>query len=235
MTPTWFDHALVLCFAVLLPLRGATVGYRRLAAVPVHATKERMRFYRQSLFLHLAMLALVLVAWRAGGRDWAQLGLGLPRPWLATGASVFVGAFLWAHYRQGVEGQRRIGLHAAQFARLGRLAPLMPRTRGELDLFILLLLLAAASEELLFRGYLTVYLDSYLPLTAAATLGVLAFAVGHVYQGAKGVAQTAAIGAVCMILYLATGSLLPGILLHGGLNYISAHIGFAIVRAAPRA
>jgi len=86
----------------------------------------------------------------------------------------------------------------------------------------------------LFRGFLTAYLQSFLPLAAAAAASVVVFAFGHLYQGAKGVAQTAIIGALCMIFYLATGSLWPSIVLHGGLNFVSAHIGHAIVRASPR-
>jgi membrane protease YdiL (CAAX protease family) len=234
MTPYWLDHLLVLCFAVLLPLRGATIGYRRLASIPGDATSARKRFYRQSLLLHGLMLAATLVVWRVAGRSWLQLGLGVPNPLsLCIGlAAAFLG--LGVHYYQGVAAQRRGNLHALQAARLGRLAPLMPRTRSELDLFVLLLLLAAFSEEVLFRGFLTAYLQSFLPLAAAAIVSVIAFAVGHLYQGAKGVAQTAIIGALCMIFYLATGSLWPSIVLHGGLNFVSAHIGHAIVRASPR-
>jgi membrane protease YdiL (CAAX protease family) len=235
MTPVWFDHVLVLCFAVLLPLRSATGGYRRLAKVPAHATALRMRFYRLSLLLHFAMLVLVLVAWSAGGRDWMRLGIRFPDPWPVVLATGLVVGLLCGFYRLILEEQRRRESPAVQVERLGRLVPLMPRTRDELDLFIVLLLLAAASEELLFRAYLTAYLNSYMPLSAAAALSVIAFAVGHVYQGAKGVAQTGIIGAMCMILYLATGSLLPGVVLHAGLNYISAHAGYAIVRAMPRA
>jgi membrane protease YdiL (CAAX protease family) len=234
MTPTWLDHALVLCFAVLLPLRGATIGYRRLVATG-DAADARKRFYRQSLLLHGVMLLATLTAWHVADRRWSQLGLGVGDPWavLVGFAAAFVA--LWIHYSQGIAAQRRGDMHAIQAARLGRLAPLMPRTRRELDVFILLLLLAAVSEEILFRGFLTAYLQSYAPLTVAAILSVLVFALGHLYQGAKGVVQTAVIGTLCMIFYLYTGSLWPSIVLHGGLNFVSAHIGHAIVRATPRA
>jgi membrane protease YdiL (CAAX protease family) len=119
--------------------------------------------------------------------------------------------------------------------RLGRLNPLMPRTRRELDQFVALLLVAACSEEILFRGYLTAYLASYMPFAVAAIVSVLVFAAGHLYQGAKGVVQTLIIGAVCMVFYVATDSLWPGIVLHGGLNFVSAHMGYAIVRSAQAA
>jgi len=234
MTPTWLDHALVLCFAVLLPLRGATIGYRRLVATN-GAASARQRFYRQTLLLHGVMLAATLTVWFVADRSWSQLGLGVGDPWrLMIGlAAAFV--TLWLHYYQGIAAQRRGNMHAAQAARLGRVSPLMPRTRNELDVFILLVLLAAVSEEVMFRGFLTAYLQSYAPLLVASIVSVLVFALGHLYQGAKGVATTAVIGTVCMIFYLSTGSLWPSILLHGGLNFVSAHIGHAIVRAMPRA
>ena len=59
---------------------------------------------------------------------------------------------------------------------------------------------------------------------------IVAFAIGHAYQGLKGVVQTAIIGTVCTVLVLATGSLWPAIVLHAGLNFVSAHIGHALVR-----
>src|SRR5262245_266520 len=98
MTPTWLDHVLVLCFAVLLPLRGATVGYRRLAALDGDATSARKRFYLRSLLLHGLMLLATLVIWLTAGRSWAQLGLGVPDPWLVLVglAAAFLG--LGAHY-----------------------------------------------------------------------------------------------------------------------------------------
>jgi membrane protease YdiL (CAAX protease family) len=235
MAATWIDHALVLCFAVLLPIRGATVGYRRLAALPADADTARVRFYRQSLLLHAAILLLTLGAWRAAGRDWQALGLAVPDGGrlLAGLAAVFAG--LGLHYWQGAVALRRLEAQRRGIERLGRLDPLMPRTRRELDAFLVLLVVAAGSEEILFRGYLTAYLSSYLPLGVAATASVVAFGIGHLYQGAKGIAQTTIIGAVCMLLYLVTGSLWPGIVLHAGLNIVSAHIGHALVRTAPRA
>ena len=234
MSPNWFDHALVLCFAVLLPLRGATVGYRRLAAIPADATSIRLRFYLQSLGLHVLVITLTLIAWGLSGREWQALGLGIPDPgaFLAGLAAAFAGAAL--HWLQGAmsrqPSQRRH--HRRQLERLGRLNPLMPRTRRELDLFVALLLVAACSEEILFRGYLTAYLANYMSFVIAATLSVLVFAIGHLYQGAKGVVQTMIIGAICMIFYVSTGSLWPGVVLHGALNFVSAHVGYAIMRSA---
>jgi CAAX protease family protein len=235
MTPTWIDHALVLCFTVLLPLRGATLGYRRLAALADNDGHARMRFYRQSLALHGLAIALTAGTWLALDRPWAEIGLAVPDPGrLLVGlAAAFAGAAL--HYWQGAAAQRGRRNHALQRERLGRLNPLMPRTRRELDLFVVLLLVAAFGEELLYRGFLTAYLATFVPFTAAAVLSVVVFAIGHLYQGAKGVAQTLAIGALCMAFYLLTGSLWPGIVLHGALNFVSAHIGHAIVRATPRA
>ena len=233
MTPAWFDHALVLCFVVLLPLAGATVTYRRLTAATGDPASRRMRFYRRTLVLQISMLVLVLAAWHAGGREWTQLGVGIPRPWHAIFALAFAMIFVWRFYRAGQREQQRIALRVVQVEQLGRLAPIMPRTRRELDLFVLLLLVAAASEEVVFRGYLTAYLRSYLPLGVAACIAVLAFAVAHAYQGPKGVVLTGAVGGLCMILYLVSGSVWPCVLLHGGCNYVGAHLGHAAVRAFP--
>jgi membrane protease YdiL (CAAX protease family) len=233
VTPIWIDHLLVVCFAVLLPLRGATVGYRRVAALGGGVSDARVRFYRQSLVLHALVIVITLVSWRAAGREWSAIGLAVPDPGrlLAGIAAAFVAAA--AHCWQGVVSQRDRSNHASQLQRLGRLDPLMPRTPLELDWFIVLLLVAAAGEEVLFRGFLTAYLASYLPWLAAVALSVVLFAFGHLYQGIKGIAQTLVIGALCMAFYVYTGSLWPAIVLHAGLNFVSALLGYAIVRAIP--
>jgi membrane protease YdiL (CAAX protease family) len=230
MNATWLDHAFVFCFAVLLPIRGATLGYRRLADLDAHATRARLRFYRQSLLLHALIIVVALSIWGIEGRDWVVLGLGAPDPArvLVALAAVFTGLVL--HWLQGAYALKRHRLHGRGHDRLGKLLPLMPRTRHELDALIVLLVVAAVSEEILFRGYLLLYLTSYMPLAAAAALSVVAFAIGHAYQGLKGVVQTAIIGTVCTVLVLATGSLWPAIVLHAGLNFVSAHIGHALVR-----
>jgi uncharacterized protein len=230
MNATWMDHAFVLCFAVLLPIRGATSGYRRLADLGAHATSARLRFYRHSLLLHVLIIVFALLIWRVEGRDWVALGLGAPDPARVLVALLAVFAGLALHYGQGAYALKRHRLHGSAQARLGRLGPLMPRTRRELDTLLLLLVVAACSEEILFRGYVMLYLASYVPLAAAAALSVAAFALGHAYQGLKGVVQTGIIGAVCTVLVLATGSLWPAIVLHAGLNFVSAHIGHALVR-----
>jgi membrane protease YdiL (CAAX protease family) len=186
MTPAWFDHALVLCFVVLLPLAGATVTYRRLTAATGDPALRRMRFYRRTLVLQISMLVLVLAAWHAGGREWTQLGVGIPRPWHAIFALAFAMIFVWRFYQAGQKEQQRIALRVVQVEQLGRLAPIMPRTRRELDLFVLLLLVAAASEEVVFRGYLTAYLRSYLPLAVAACIAVLALRGRACLPGSKG-------------------------------------------------
>jgi membrane protease YdiL (CAAX protease family) len=232
MTPTWIDHALVLCFAVFLPIRGAVFGFRRLASLPVEAKDVRLRFYRSSLVLHAALMAITLVVWGAAGREWAALGLAARDPGRVLVAIAAAFVMLALHYWQGVTALQRPDAHTLGPARLGRLDPLMPRTRAELDAFLLLLVVAGCGEEILFRGYLTAYLASYLPLAIAAVVSVLAFALGHLYQGARGVAQTAVVGGLCMVFYLATGSLWPAIILHAGLNFVSAHIGHALVRSA---
>ena len=232
MTPNWIDHLLVLGFAVVLPIRGATVGYRRLARLPADATSARVRLYRQSLLLHASIVVSTLLVWGIAGRDGRELGLAVPDPWLLLVALAAVFAGLGLHYWQGAAALKRPGSHALGLARLGRLDPIMPRTRVELDAFLLLLVVAAASEEILYRGYLTAYLSNYLSLPVAACISVIAFAIGHLYQGVKGIAQTAIVGATCMIVYLAVGSLWPSIVLHAGLNFVSAHIGYALVRGA---
>ena len=76
---------------------------------------------------------------------------------------------------------------------------------------------AGISEEIVSRGFLFYLLFAIFPDVSPVIIVVAAsavFGLGHLYQGIQGVITTAAGGALLGCLYLVTGSLIPGILLH---------------------
>lgn len=87
----------------------------------------------------------------------------------------------------------------------------------------LLMLLVGLYEEVAARGVL---LQRLLTITgghrlAAAVVSSLLFALGHFYQGAYGVVQTAVFGFVLALFVLRWGSLWPVILAHAAINTYS--------------
>jgi membrane protease YdiL (CAAX protease family) len=94
---------------------------------------------------------------------------------------------------------------------------LIPRSRREKSLFTLLSLTAAVCEEITMRGVLFAVIQIALPVLPLYVVPLIAgvlFGVAHSYQGALGVLKTGLVGIGFGYLYLACGSIIPGIVLH---------------------
>lgn len=99
---------------------------------------------------------------------------------------------------------------------------IIPATSGERNLFTILSITAGVTEEIVFRGFLPLFLmpwfgGRYL-LAALPTTAV--FGILHAYQGAHGMVRTGALGLVLAAGVAWTGSLLPSILAHAALNLL---------------
>lgn len=97
---------------------------------------------------------------------------------------------------------------------------LLPVSRQERMWWVLLSVTAGICEELLYRGFMLQYLRGHLAsgpalhLTLAWLLSSLAFGIGHVYQGVRGVMETTAAGLIFGLLAILSGNLLLPIVLH---------------------
>ena len=92
---------------------------------------------------------------------------------------------------------------------------LLPSTKPEKAVWLLLSIGAALSEELTFRGFVITRLktlsNSYW---LAAILSSAAFSLGHLYQGLTGVILTFVYGLLFTGLFIARGSVFPCIVAH---------------------
>ncbi|WP_441897332.1 CPBP family intramembrane glutamic endopeptidase [Microbacterium sp.] len=98
-----------------------------------------------------------------------------------------------------------------------KLQAILPTARVDRRAWVLLSATAAITEEVMYRGVAMLAAVLLLPSAPDAlifVLVILCFAGAHVYQGLSGVLTTGASGAVFLALFIATGSLLPGALLH---------------------
>jgi len=88
-------------------------------------------------------------------------------------------------------------------------------------------LTAGICEEIIFRGLLLYILQGLFPNLSIVFILLIAFTlfgIGHLYQGIKGVINTAIVGAIFCCLYLVTNSLFLGMLLHFVMDFSSAFI-----------
>ena len=82
------------------------------------------------------------------------------------------------------------------------------------------LALTAVSEEFVFRGVFAVVAARYLSGTAAMVLvSAIVFALIHWSHGLTSMVVAGIAGVVLMVLYLRTGSVLPGIAAHYAINF----------------
>jgi membrane protease YdiL (CAAX protease family) len=100
-------------------------------------------------------------------------------------------------------------------ATVGDVEPLLPRNRVELPWGGLLSVTAGVFEELAFRLALPALVLAVTGSVVAAFVGpTVLFGLLHAYQGVGGVVGTTVLGALMVVVYLATGQLWVAIVLH---------------------
>ncbi|MDA0567895.1 CPBP family intramembrane metalloprotease [Streptomonospora sp. S1-112] len=187
-----------------------------------------VRFYQFTVAIQAAWTALIAVAaFLATDLTPAHLGLRLPTVWgpflaagLGFGLAMLVVWLITRDRETGRSRSRRGGGPAAPPLPPppdpGQvLAVLSPRTRAERRWAGVLAVTAGVSEELLYRAFLVAFGAALgLPVWLAAVVACVLFAVAHIYQGWWGLVGPGLLGALFMVLFLGTGSLLIPVILH---------------------
>ncbi|MCA8914903.1 MAG: CPBP family intramembrane metalloprotease [Planctomycetes bacterium] len=215
--PRYWDIIAVVIIVGILPQWTTFFTMPRVRALPPDVQDRiRPRFYVEAMALQWVLGFIAVGHALFGDLQPAQLGLSLEvsqLPELAMGAVAAAGllgfiAFQRVGIRKHPEGRELVRKAIAKYDWI------IPRTRNQKRIWLLVSLHAGIGEELFFRGFLLAALNSYLPLWAAAVVAVVMFGFAHTYQGVKGVISTAAVGSVLMVLYLVTGSLWVPMLAH---------------------
>lgn len=146
----------------------------------------------------------VELGWRVGPLDTALAwALGATVARLASAA-----ASAWVFERLGFK-ESRLALF------------LMPRTRGEKWLFLVLALAAGVCEEYVYRGMALHALVAWTE-NAGLAVGVTAvsFGLAHGYQRLAGVVRATILGALLAVPVLVTDSLFPAMIGHFWMNAV---------------
>lgn len=214
--PTLLDLVYVALFAVAMPLWDYLVFWpAQERRPPGDAARARRRLWTLAIVQPWLVVAAGAALWIYNGRSWAALGFAVPdgwRIWVGVGLVVLLGLyFVLAAASVARNPKARESVRGQMF---GKMADLMPRTRGELVWFGGMSLTAGFCEEFLFRGYFILALAPWLGWWGAAALAVLIFASGHAYQGWNGVLRTGIVGILFTLVVAICGSLWPAIVLH---------------------
>jgi len=227
----WKDVALVILFGAVWPL----VEYfhlwpRHMRAVEAGDGGARMRFYVRTLFEEWGVTAAAIAVMLSAGRSLGVLWLAPPAGWrLAFFALPLVYLVLIVVQSRALAA--RPATLAKLRARMQSLRGLVPHTAGEFRTFLGLSLTAGICEEFLYRGYLVWVLQHWIGLGGAVAASMVVFGLAHSYQGRAFAIRAFAAGVAMGLLALASGSILPGILLHALIDMGSGAVTYMAIRA----
>ncbi|RMH25786.1 MAG: CPBP family intramembrane metalloprotease [Planctomycetota bacterium] len=206
--PTVFDHALAVVFGVAVPALGVWRARSLMRRWDAGGAISRTRVYAETLAVQWLMAGLIVAWWAWSGRPWITLSVGAPAGalvWIILGVVGLAGvgfAVQVARVRASDEARRRVR------GQLGAVAPILPRTPGELRLFLTLGATAGVCEELLYRGYLMWWAVSLgSPVWLAVLVTAALFGAGHAYQGVDGAMRIFALGVVFGVIVTLTQSI----------------------------
>lgn len=219
-----FDLVLLLVLFVVMPLYGVRSLRKLRARLAAGHEAPRIREYVTTIAVQWALVAATLVVWSISGRPLTALGLTFATgtwSWLGIGLGLLTCGVLVAQMVAIVRSPEKTAAARAECEPMGAL---LPQDDREARAFAALSVTAGVCEEILYRGFAIAALAPLTGTLAAVLLTSVAFGLGHSYQGAGGVAKTAAVGLVMAVLYLLSGSLWVPMVVHAVMDLTSGRI-----------
>jgi membrane protease YdiL (CAAX protease family) len=220
-----WDFVLILGFlVVIIPWRGAA-RIKRLLSKPEITAADRLSLYGSTILFQ--WLLVLLVSWRllVRGVSPEELGLAARDPWQVAWTSIGLTALLCINQLVGLRRITRLpdGNRGPLFAITEKI---VPRTRGETFAFAALACTAGLSEEFLYRGFVfmafvRIIVNFGPPNGVAAILSSAWFSLAHLYQGRRGISTTFVVGMIFVGMRIWTGSLLPAMVAHFGIDLVA--------------
>ncbi len=235
MELTIFDHLLVAILFIVMPVLSVT-DYRKFTSqLEAGKPTARLHFYRLTIAWSWGFTLAVAALWLVYKRSILQLGFGLETGtgfWIGLALTVAACGLLSIQAIALPRYPKKLRAMAKQFESVKEM---IPHTDQEAREFTALSISAGICEEILYRGYLMLYISSAIAIEGmwlAALLSSLAFGLAHTYQGPKGVLRVSLLGLVFAGLYLLTGSIWLLIVLHAGIDLAYGSLGRAVIAAA---
>lgn len=219
-----WDFVLVLLFlGIIIPWRG-DARMKRLLSKPELTTADRLSLYGSTIVLQWLIVAVV--AWRCAARGVGpdELGLAAGDAWQVGWTSIVLTGLLCVNQ---VVGLRKVsnmpeGKRGSLFAITEKI---IPRTPKETLVYAALACTAGISEEFLYRGFVFMAFVRMIvnfgpPNGLAAILSSAWFSLAHLYQGRRGIITTFVVGIIFVFMRIWTGSLIPAIVAHIGIDLV---------------
>jgi len=218
---SWDAWLLTLALTVLIPVVGFFRFRQFLASSgEVVTTRTKLTLYGRIVCSQWLLVVAMLLILRRHGLSVADAGERLAGRQLTLGATgglllilAAVSAIILVRLRRA---RPKTGTRG-----LGRLRKLVPTFGLEMAAFAGVCLTAGICEELLFRGWLVSILWAATGSAwIAVAFGAILFGIGHAYQGTTAILRTAFVGLQLGVLFVWVGSLIPGQVLHTGVDLL---------------
>ncbi len=185
---------------------------------------EPLDVYNSSMIMLWATAIPTLIWWAVANRPWADLGFQVEND-LAMKAALLVAAgvalFLLVQLIRSTFSERMRAKLRTEIEKAGDAKYLIPRNAKEYRRCMATALTAGFTEEVVFRGYLIWALTQLSNIWVAVLVAIAHFVFLHRYQGWRGMKQVAMITTLLTGLFILSGSLIPGILLHIAVDVIN--------------
>jgi membrane protease YdiL (CAAX protease family) len=217
----WDAWVFTFVLAVVVPTLGY-IRFRQLLARGDRAVPLRMKLtlYGRVVSTQWFLSAAMLLILRRHGLSAGDAGERLGDAHLTFGVT-FALLIVLAVVSLIVLRRVRRAQPANLIAAFGRLRWLVPAFGREMAAFVVVCLTAGVCEEMLYRGWLVNILRAATgSIWAAVVASAIVFGMGHAYQGAKAMLRTVFVGLQLAILYVVVGSLIPGQILHAGVDLL---------------
>ncbi len=206
---------------IVVPWRGVT-RVRTLLARPQLTPADRLSMYASTIAAQWFLAGIT--AWRCVLHGWSlpELGLALDHPARVFVLAAAITAGLAALQLMGIRQMARMPAENAGFLQeLSR--KLMPQSAMEIPAFFALVCTVSLCEEFLYRGFIY---DLFFRVGAGSVFIAVfcssaLFAVGHLYQGRRGIISTFLLGLILAAARAWTGSLVPGFAAHFAVDLIA--------------
>jgi uncharacterized protein len=218
----WVALVVFMLYYVVYQIIWGRAEFKRAIALILQGARTKSWLYSKTMLS--SWIAVLLVTGLAVFAAFSFEDIGLTwihwfnSRWLAYPVAILSGVYgLYLLYQIIILRIYRIQKKAVKTKLTEEMASLLPTTRNEKLIWVLLSITAGIAEEIQFRGYLMYALGNLFPelnVVCILLISAVIFGFAHIYQGIKGVITTGFIGLVYGIVYLAFGSIIPVIILH---------------------
>jgi len=211
-----FDHLNILLFTCLYPVY-VFFTYKKIKNDLIE-NKPGIRIgdYKETIFWLWLLCIITIVIWISNDRSFNELRLDFSFSWVVLISILLfvITPFIFVLLFRSIKNDDK--QRAAIKDKFDNVAAgeFLPRSKKEFKWFVFLSITAGICEEILFRGYLIWYFESFGNTIIAIVLSSILFGAAHLYQGIKGFIRAGSFGFILALILVWTDSLLIPIYIH---------------------